>query len=96
MLQAGILAAAGLAAYWATSQLMKIRYRTVDELTSAISMDYVRARREWEAREGRPMTQPEAKALYEWYGRKIGKIQAYYAQTGSVPREFVNLTMQEP
>lgn len=91
LLKASLVGAAGLGAYWLTSQLMKLRFRTYDELRYAASNAYRQARQEAAAQAGRGLTPAENAQLATYYKQRIALLNANEAAGVSLRHAF-NLT----
>jgi len=74
--KASLVGAAGFAAYWLTTQAMKLRYRTYQDLRNETADLYRLARRETAQREGRGLTPAESASLSQWFKSKTAEINA--------------------
>lgn len=74
--KAGLALAAGYAAYWLTTQVMRLRNATVNDLRNELANNYRRARQEAAAKAGRPLTTAELQELSQWYKRKDAYIKS--------------------
>lgn len=68
--RAGLALAAGYAAYWITSQIMRMRNATVNDLRYELANQYRAARNEAAAKAGRPLTSQELQELSKWFKAK--------------------------
>lgn len=86
--QAALVVAAGAAAYWITSQLMRIRGGTVADLRFELANQYRAARRAYAAQYGRNLSPSELADLSAWYKRKDAELRAYGPDSKKVPGTF--------
>lgn len=63
----GLVGAAGYAAYWLTSKLQSVRFKTWDDLQYELANRYRHARQAAEAEYGRPLTADETASFTRWY-----------------------------
>lgn len=74
--KASVVGLAGFAAYWLTSKLRTLRYRTYAELRYEAANWYRRARAAAAEKAGRPLTGAELQQFKQWYDARIGRINA--------------------
>lgn len=88
---AALVGAAGIAAYYITKQLMRIRFKTWDELKAEAAMAYKLARRQAGEEAGRGLTPAESSQLSQWFK---GRMQALSIaeRSGQKPSGLINLT----
>lgn len=86
--KAGLVLAAGAAAYWITSQLMRFRFKTIGDARDALADTYRHARQEYAAKYGRNMSPPELAELSAWFKSKDAELRAQ----GPNDRKIYNLT----
>lgn len=94
ILKASLVGAAGLAAYWLTSQLMKARFKTWEELHWELANQYRAARQQAAAGAGRGLTPQENAQFSAWFKQKKAELEARQA-SGESLRSAANLTFKE-
>lgn len=91
---AALVGAAGIAAYYITSKLRKLRFRTYDELRTAASLAYKESRRAAGEVNGTGLTPAQSAQLSQWYKQRIATINANEAAGVSLAHVY-NLTFAE-
>lgn len=94
ILKASLVGAAGVAAYWLTSQLMKARFKTWAELHNEVANQYRAARQNAAAAAGRGLTPEENSQFSQWYKQKASELRQREA-AGESLRSAANLTFKE-
>lgn len=72
--KASVVGLAGFAAYWMTSKLLTLRYKTYAELRWEASNWYRRARAAAAEQAGRPLTGAELQNFKQWYDARIARL----------------------
>ena len=93
--KASLVGLAGLAAYYMTSKLQKLRYKTWDELKYEAANAYRQARQEVAATQGRGLTPAENAQLAQYFKARMGLIDAAIATGAPRPSGMVNLTFED-
>lgn len=94
VLKAGLIGAAGVAAYLVTTQLMKLRYNTYDDLRFNAANAYRKARADAVEVNGRGLTPAEGSQLAQWFKAKLQLLDTYERQ-GKKISGVANLTFKE-
>lgn len=92
--KASLVLGAGLAAYYLTSQLMKLRYKTYNDLRNDASDAYRHARQQAAAQLGRGLTPQENAEFSRYYKARIALLNAYEA-AGKPISGVANLTFED-
>lgn len=74
--KATLVGAAGYAAYWLTTKLRSVRYRTWDDVFYELANKVRHARQAAAAEYGRPLTPDELKSFGDWHKGELAKLQA--------------------
>lgn len=83
--QAGLVLAAGAAAYWVTSRIMKMRNATVQDIENELAQSSLQAKTAYREQYGREMTGPELTELRAWYRRKLQYVRSLGAPNKKIP-----------
>ncbi len=78
-LKLSLIGAAGYAAYWLTSKLQTVRFKTWDDLQYELANRVRHARQAAAAEYGRPLTPEEIKAIDTWYRAARTRLQEQQA-----------------
>lgn len=89
-----LVGAAGYAAYWLTSKLQKLRYKTYDDLRYDAANWYREARRAAALDAGRGLTPAESAQLSQWFKAKMRLLDNYEA-SGQRVSGVANLTFRD-
>lgn len=92
--QAGLLVAAGLAAYYITKKLRTLRYRTWDEVRYQAAQEYRAARQKLATDAGRGLTPQENAQLSQWFKARLANADRYEAE-GKKPSGVMNLIFDQ-
>jgi len=72
--KASLVGLAGLAAYWVTKQVQRIRFKTYDDLRYEVAQAYRRSRQAIAEAEGRGLTPAEGAQLSQWFKARTATI----------------------
>jgi len=92
--KASLVGLAGLAAYYLTSKLQKLRYKTYDELRYEAANAYRQARQQVAAEQGRGLTPAESAQLSQYFKARMSLLDAHEA-AGHRVSGLVNLTFED-
>lgn len=83
--KAGLVLAAGAAAYWITGRIMAMRNATVQDLMNELSQASVQAKTAYREKYGREMSGSELTELRAWYRRKMEYLRGLGAPNKKIP-----------
>lgn len=92
--KATLVGAAGLAAYWITSKLRTLHYKSYADLRFDAATEYRRARAEAATKLGRPLNSAELASLAQWFKVKMAEINVA-EQSGRSVSGLSNLVFGE-